>query len=47
VPAGEGDNSPSVSVKIGQTLDKVRGTVKDPIEDGKIVTPSGRRTTAP
>ena len=47
VPAGEGDNSPSVSVKIGQTLDKVRGTVKDPIDDGKIVTPSGRRTSAP
>ncbi|HTQ75775.1 MAG TPA: hypothetical protein VMI74_15960 [Burkholderiales bacterium] len=47
VPAGEGDNSSSVSIKIGQTLDKVRGKVKDPIEDGKIVTPSGRRTTSP
>lgn len=47
VPAGEGENSASVTIKIGQTIDRVRGKVKDPIEDGKIVTPSGRRTTAP
>ncbi len=46
VPAGEGDTS-SVTIKIGQTLDKVRGKVRDPIEDGKIVTPSGRRTSTP
>jgi hypothetical protein len=38
---GEGETS--VSVKIGQTLDKVRGRIKDPIEDGKILTPSDRR----
>ena len=46
VPAGEGDTS-SVTIKIGQTLDKVRGKVRDPIEDGKIVAPSGRRTSTP
>lgn len=45
LPAGEGE--PSVNVKIGQTLDKVRGRVKDPIEDGKILTPSERRTPRP
>ena len=47
LPAGEGDNSSSVTIKIGQTLDKVRGKVKDPIEDGRIVTRSGRHTTTP
>jgi hypothetical protein len=41
IPMGEGETS--VSVKIGQTLDKVRGRIKDPIEDGKILTPSDRR----
>lgn len=45
LPAGEGE--PSVNVKIGQTLDKVRGKVKDPIEDGKILAPTGRRTATP
>jgi hypothetical protein len=45
LPAREGE--PSVTVKIGQTLDKVRGRVKDPIEDGKILTPSERRTPKP
>ena len=46
LPAGQGESS-SVNVKIGQTLDTVRGKVKDPIEDGKIVTPSERRTSKP
>jgi hypothetical protein len=46
LPAGEGDSS-SVTIKIGQTLDKARGKVKDPIEDGKILAPAGRRTTTP
>lgn len=45
LPGGEGE--PSVDIKIGQTLDKVRGRVKDPIEGGKIITPSGRRTPQP
>lgn len=45
LPAGEGE--PSVNVKVGETLDKVRGRVKDPIEDGKILTPSERRTPRP
>jgi hypothetical protein len=46
LPAGEGETS-SVNIKIGQTLDKVRGKVKDPIEDGKILTPSQERTPKP
>lgn len=45
LPAGEGE--PSVNVKIGQTLDRVRGQVKDPIEGGKILTPLERRTSKP
>ena len=45
LPAGEGE--PSVNIKIGQTLDKVRGRVKDPIEGGQILTPSERRTPKP
>ena len=38
--SGEGDTS--VTVKIGQTLDKGRGEVKDPIEGGRIVVPADR-----
>src|SRR5882672_1015085 len=45
LPAGEGE--PSVNIKIGQTLDKVRGRVRDPIEGGKILTPSDSRTPKP
>ena len=45
LPAGEGESP--VNIKIGQTLDKVRGRVKDPIEDGKILTPAERRTPRP
>jgi len=45
LPAGEGETP--VNVKIGQTLDRVRGRVKDPIEDGKIVTPPERRASKP
>lgn len=48
LPGGQGDTSESsVTVKIGQTLDKVRGQVKDPIEGGKILTPSEKRTPRP
>jgi hypothetical protein len=39
LPGGEG--APSVSLKIGQTLDKVRGEIKDPVAGG-IVTPGTR-----
>src|SRR5882672_2782234 len=39
-----GDGEPSVSIKIGETLDKVRGKVRDTIEDGQILAPSERRT---
>jgi len=37
LPGAEGE--PSVTVKIGQTLDKVRGEIKDPVSSGRIVTP--------
>ena len=48
LPNGQGEApESSVNVKIGQTLDKVRGKVKDPIEGGKILTPSERRTSKP
>ena len=46
IPGGEGENS-SVNIKIGQTLDRARGKVKDPIEDGKILTPSDSRPRKP
>jgi len=45
IPGGEGEAS--VSIKIGQTLDKARGQVRDTIEDGQILTPSGRRAPRP
>lgn len=45
VPMGEGESS--VSVKIGQTVDRVRKRVNDPIEDGKILTPSDRPKARP
>ena len=44
LPGGEG--APSVNLKIGQTLDKVRGQIKDPVAGG-IVTPSGKREHTP
>jgi len=44
LPGGEG--APSVNLKIGQTLDKVRGEIKDPVAGG-IVTPSRKREPAP
>ena len=44
LPGGEG--TPSVNLKIGQTLDKVRGEIKDPVAGG-IVTPSRKRERAP
>jgi hypothetical protein len=45
LPGGEG--APSVSLKIGQTLDKVRGEIRDPVAGGSIVTPSGKRERKP
>ena len=44
LPGGEG--APSVNLKIGQTLDKIRGQIKDPVA-GSIVTPSGKREHTP
>ena len=44
LPGGEGA---SVNLKIGQTLDKVRGEVRDPVGGGRIVTPSQKREPRP
>jgi hypothetical protein len=41
------EGKPSVSLKIGQTLDRVRGEVRDPVGGGKILTPSERRERRP
>ena len=40
LPGGEGESS--VTLKIGQTLDKIRGEVKDPVGSGSIVVPPER-----
>ena len=42
LPGAEGE--PAISVKIGQTLDKVRGEIKDGLGEGRIaVQPLGKR----
>lgn len=41
LPGAEGE--PSVTVKIGQTLDKVRGEIRDAVPGGTIVTPPAPR----
>ena len=45
LPGGEG--APSVNLKIGQTLDKIRGEVLDPVGGGRILTPSQKREARP
>ncbi len=45
LPGGEG--APSVNLKIGQTLDKIRGEIRDPVSSGSIQTPSGKRERKP
>lgn len=45
LPGGEGESS--VNLKIGQTLDKTRGQVRDTIEGGRILTPSDKRSPRP
>jgi hypothetical protein len=45
VPGGEGESP--VNLKIGQTLDKTRGQVRDTIEGGRILTPSEKRPPKP
>ena len=45
LPGGEG--APSVTLKIGQTLDKVRGEIRDPVAGGRIATPSGESERTP
>lgn len=42
-----GENESSVTLKIGQTLDKIRGEVKDPVGRGRIVVPPEDRPHAP
>ena len=37
------EGRPSVNLKIGQTLDKTRGDVKDELGDGQIVVKPGKR----
>jgi hypothetical protein len=44
LPGAEGE--PSISLKIGQTLDKVRGEIKDPVA-GSVETPPERREHSP
>jgi hypothetical protein len=41
LPGGEG--APSVSLKIGQTLDKVRGEIRDPAVGGGTANPPAER----
>jgi hypothetical protein len=41
LPGAEGE--PSITVKIGQTLDKVRGEIRDAVSSGTIVTPPAPR----
>ena len=41
LPGREGEAS--VNLKIGQTLDKIRGEVRDPVRGGRISTPSEKR----
>jgi hypothetical protein len=45
LPGGEGESS--VDLKIGQTLDRVRGEVKDPMGGGTVLPPSQRRKPQP
>lgn len=45
VPAGEGESS--ISLKIGQTFDRIRGEVKDPAGAGTVVAPAERRRRPP
>ncbi len=45
LPGGEG--APSVSLKVGQTLDKIRGEIRDPVAGGTIETPPKQRERKP
>jgi hypothetical protein len=45
LPGGEG--APSVNLKIGQTLDKIRGEIRDPAVDGRTTTPPAARDLRP
>jgi hypothetical protein len=43
ITVGGNEGEPSVEVKVGQTLDKTTGAVKDPLDAGRVVVPSGKR----
>ena len=45
IPGGESESS--VTLKIGQTLDKIRNEVKDPVGGGRIVVPPESQTHRP
>ncbi len=45
LPGGEGQSS--IRLKVGETHDRVRGDMKDPLVGGKIVVPPGKREPAP
>lgn len=45
LPGAEGESS--VRLKIGQTLDKVRGEIKDPVPGGIVLTPSQKGERRP
>jgi len=42
-----GDGAPSVNLKIGQTLDKIRGEIRDPVAGGTIAPPPRERERKP
>lgn len=41
IPQGQGE--PSVSLKVGQTLDRTKGETRDVLQDGSIAVPGNRR----
>jgi hypothetical protein len=45
LPGSESESS--VTLKIGQTLDKIRGEVKDPVGSGRIIVPQESREHRP
>jgi len=44
---GGGEGEAQVDLKVGQTLDRTRGEIRDELGGGKIVVPSGKRGRTP
>ncbi len=44
---GGGEGEAQVDLKVGQTLDRIRGEIKDELGGGTIVVPSGKRGRTP